>query len=46
MTKDSGHMVFIAESTRAMLTREDGLVEVGEREVRGREEPIRIWSLA
>jgi adenylate cyclase len=47
MTKDSGHMVFIADSTRAMLTHEDReLVAVGERAVRGRAEAIRIWSLS
>ena len=46
MTKDSGHMVFISGSTREMLTREDrDLVDVGERAVRGRAAPIRIWSL-
>ncbi len=45
MTKGTEHMVFIADATRAMLTRQDrDLVDVGARPVRGRTEPIRIWS--
>ncbi len=47
MTKGSGHQLFIADSTRAALTRgEQGLELVGEREVRGRTHAITIWTLA
>jgi adenylate cyclase len=46
MTKDSGHAVFVAESTREAMTQAvDELVFVGEREVRGRENRITVWSL-
>lgn len=47
MTKGSGHRVFIADSTRAARRGDDAeLVAVGEFEVRGREKPLRVWSLA
>lgn len=47
MTKDTPHMLFIAESTVSMLTREDpDLVFVDEFDVRGRTGRIRIWSAA
>jgi adenylate cyclase len=46
LTKDSGHSAFIGESTREALIRPaDDLVFVGEREVRGREGRISVWSL-
>jgi adenylate cyclase len=46
MTKGTPHSLFIAESTRAALTREaTDLVFVDEMPVRGREEPIRLWSI-
>jgi adenylate cyclase len=46
LTKGSCHSVFIAESTREALTRPtNDLVFVGEHEVRGRAEKIRVWSL-
>jgi adenylate cyclase len=46
MTKGSGHRIFIADSTRAArLGSEPELVGVGEFEVRGREQPLRVWSL-
>jgi len=46
MTKGSGHRVFIADSTRAArLESEPELVPVGEFEVRGREQPLQVWSL-
>jgi adenylate cyclase len=46
LTKDSGHPVFIGESTREALTRPaHDLQLVGEREVRGREGRISVWSL-
>jgi adenylate cyclase len=47
MTKNTPHTIFIAESTKeAMVGRADGLSFVEERRVRGREAPIRIWTLA
>jgi adenylate cyclase len=47
MTKGSGRAVFVSETTRSMLTREAPDLElVGEREVRGREQQIRVWALA
>jgi adenylate cyclase len=46
LTKGSGHSVFIADSTREALTQPThDLVFVGEHEVRGRAEKIRVWSL-
>jgi adenylate cyclase len=46
MTKGSGHQVFVADSTRdALVAGPDGLVLVGDREVRGRSEPIRVWTV-
>jgi adenylate cyclase len=46
LTKGSGHSVFIADSTREALTRPThDLVYLGEHEVRGRAETIRVWSL-
>jgi adenylate cyclase len=47
MTKGTPHMLFVAESTVSMLTREaPELVFVDEFDVRGRTGRIRIWSLA
>jgi adenylate cyclase len=46
MTKNSGHSIFIADSTARARTREEPeLIEVGEFEVRGRAQPLRVWSL-
>jgi adenylate cyclase len=46
MSKGTEHQVLIAESTRAARTdRSEELIAVGEMEVRGREEPIRVWSI-
>ncbi|HEX6228054.1 MAG TPA: adenylate/guanylate cyclase domain-containing protein [Solirubrobacterales bacterium] len=46
MTKGSGYRIFIADSTRAARNEPDhDLVYVGEREVRGRERPLKVWSL-
>lgn len=46
MTKGSGHQAFIADSTRAALQREVADLElVGEFEVRGRTQPITVWTL-
>jgi adenylate cyclase len=45
MTKGTPHSLFLAESTRVALTRDVAdLVFVDELPVRGREEPIRLWS--
>ncbi len=47
MTKGSGFPIFIADSTRtARRQDEPELVPVGEFEVRGREQPLNVWSLA
>ncbi|HET7455815.1 MAG TPA: adenylate/guanylate cyclase domain-containing protein [Solirubrobacterales bacterium] len=46
MTKGTGHQIFIADSTRAALQREVPDLElVGEFEVRGRTQPITLWTL-
>jgi adenylate cyclase len=45
MTKGSGHMVFIADTTRERLTDPDALVLVGELEVRGRLQPVPVWTI-
>jgi adenylate cyclase len=47
MTKGSGHMLFVADSTRERLTDPEGaLVLVGELEVRGRVQAVPVWTLA
>jgi adenylate cyclase len=46
MTKGTPHQLYVADSTRAMLTRPvDDLIEVGEFEVRGRKAKVTLWSL-
>ncbi len=46
MSKGTEHQVLIAESTRAARTDQgEELIAVGDMEVRGREEPIRVWSI-
>jgi adenylate cyclase len=46
MTKGSGYRIFIADSTRVSRVEPDSdLIYVGEREVRGRAEPLKVWSL-
>jgi adenylate cyclase len=46
MTKGSGHMLFVADSTRERLKAPpDGVVLVGELEVRGRVEPVPVWTI-
>jgi adenylate cyclase len=46
MTKGTGHQVFVADSTRAALQQEVPDLElVGEFEVRGRTQPITVWTL-
>jgi len=46
MTKGSPYMVFMSDSTRAALSEEpDDLVFYKEIEVRGRQQPVKIWSI-
>jgi adenylate cyclase len=46
MTKGSGHMLFIADSTRRRMRRApESLMLVGELEVRGRVEPVPVWTI-
>jgi adenylate cyclase len=46
MTKGTPYQLFVADSTYARLTaRGPDLVAVGELEVRGRQDPIRLWGL-
>jgi adenylate cyclase len=47
MTKGTPHQVFLSESTRGCLSGEpDDLVEVGELDVRGRTQQLRVWAVA
>jgi adenylate cyclase len=47
MTKGSGHMLFVADTTRErMKDPSDGLVHVGELEIRGRVDPVPVWTIA
>jgi adenylate cyclase len=47
MTKGSGHMLFIADSTRRQMKEPPAdMVLVGELEVRGRVEPVPVWTIA
>lgn len=47
MTKGSGHMLFIADSTRTRLKRDPpGLTPVGELEVRGRAAKLAVWTIS
>ena len=46
LTKGSGHMIFIAESTRERLSSTDTLVPVGEFEIRGRAGKLAVWTVA
>jgi adenylate cyclase len=47
MTKGSGHMLFVADSTRERLQgSRETLVAVGDLEVRGRAAKLRVWTLA
>jgi len=46
MTKGSGHMLFIAESTRQRMRHPpDDLIHVGDLEVRGRVHRLTVWSI-
>ena len=47
MTKDTGHSLFVADSTRELLSRRDGeLSYVDSMPVRGRAEEIKVWAPA
>ena len=47
MTKGTAHMIFLSDSVRSMLTLpRDDLVHVAEMQVRGRDEPVIVWSVA
>ncbi len=47
MTKGSGHMLFISDSTRLHMKRPpEDLVLVGELVVRGRVAPVPVWTIA
>ena len=46
MTKGTPHSIFIADSTKDLLSNPDGLVFVDEFEVRGKQAKIRLWTLA
>jgi len=47
MTKGSGHSLFVADSTRELLSERDGeLSYVDSMPIRGRAEGIRVWALA
>ena len=46
MTKGQSHLLFFADTTRERLQRElDDLVFIDEFEVRGRQQPVKIWSI-
>ena len=46
MTKGTPHQLFVADTTRSMLTRPaEDLIEVGEAEVRGRVAKVMLWSI-
>ncbi|HXW59817.1 MAG TPA: adenylate/guanylate cyclase domain-containing protein [Solirubrobacteraceae bacterium] len=47
MTKSSGHMLFIADSTRQRMRHPpDSLILVGELEIRGRVAAVPVWTIA
>jgi adenylate cyclase len=47
MTKGSGHMLFIADSTRQRMQHPpDSLILVGELEIRGRVAAVPVWTIA
>lgn len=46
MTKGTGHTIFLADSVRQLLTRpRDDMVRVDEMQVRGKDEPVVVWSV-
>jgi adenylate cyclase len=46
MTKGTPHQLFVAESTKSMLSAPERLEHVDEMAVRGRSASIRVWTLA
>jgi adenylate cyclase len=46
LTKEQPHAVLISESTRLLLTGDNGLVFVDELTLRGKTQPLRLWALA
>jgi len=44
-TKEGSHTVLVSDSTHELLTRQDGLVAVGEITLRGKTTPTRLWRL-
>jgi adenylate cyclase len=47
MTKGQPYVLFMSDTTKEALTKEvDDIVFVDEFEVRGRQEPVKIWSIA
>ncbi len=44
-TKETGRALHVADSTRAALREPAGLVEAGELELRGKQGPVRVWTL-
>jgi len=46
MTKGQSHLLFFADTTRERLQKEvDDIVFIDEFEVRGRSQPVKIWSI-
>ena len=46
MTKGSGHSIFVSDTVKGMLTRSrDDLVHVDRMVVRGKDEPVTVWSV-
>ena len=46
MTKGQSHLLFFADTTRERLRHDpDDLVFIDEFEVRGRQQPVKIWSV-
>jgi class 3 adenylate cyclase len=45
-TKEVPHRALISDSTRALLTRPDDLILVGDITLRGKTSPTRLWALA
>jgi adenylate cyclase len=46
LTKGSGVMVFISQTTRERMRRDEQLVPMGEVDIRGRVEKLAVWTLA
>ena len=45
MTKDSGRMLFVADTTRERLNDPPSSLLVGELEIRGRVAPVPVWTV-